>query len=180
MECLWKNFGGSIEMFHNAIVLCPDTLWEERGKFYYISYHTAIFLDYYLAAPVRDFHPVLPYILADPASLPPEAIDDVLPERPFSKSEVTSFVWSCRHKCKNLIRHATVDELMRSWVEEDEIALHGLCPATVEDYSLLEILFYNFRHVQHHAAQLNYILRQKAGRAAEWVSQARIEGCESK
>ncbi len=174
MECLWKNFGGSIDMLHSAIVLCPDKLWEERGKFFYISYHTTIFLDYYLTVPVRDFQPVLPYSLADPATLPSEAIDDVLPKRAFSKNEVTSYVWSCRDKCENLIRQATADQLKQRWIEHDEISMHGLCPSIVEDYSLLEILFYNLRHVQHHVAQLNYILREKADKAAEWVSHARL------
>ncbi|MEZ4847283.1 MAG: hypothetical protein R3B93_01345 [Bacteroidia bacterium] len=53
--------------------------------------------------------------------------------------------------------------------KEDEIGLHGLCPSIVENYTLLEIIFYNFRHVQHHVGQLNFLLRQKADVAADWV-----------
>jgi len=40
------------------------------------------------------------------------------------------------------------------------------------DYSVLELLIYNLRHVQHHAAQLNLILRQDIDAAPEWVSRA--------
>jgi uncharacterized damage-inducible protein DinB len=39
-------------------------------------------------------------------------------------------------------------------------------------FSTLEILLYNMRHVQHHAAQLNLLLRQEINKAPDWVSQA--------
>ncbi|RZK44955.1 MAG: hypothetical protein EOO61_01865, partial [Hymenobacter sp.] len=39
----------------------------------------------------------------------------------------------------------------------------------VMNYNLIEILFYNMRHVQHHAAQLNLMLRQDNNNAAGWV-----------
>jgi len=38
--------------------------------------------------------------------------------------------------------------------------------------SFAELLLYNMRHVQHHAAQLNLILRQKVDSAPGWVAQA--------
>jgi uncharacterized damage-inducible protein DinB len=36
-----------------------------------------------------------------------------------------------------------------------------------------ELLLYNMRHVQHHAAQLNLILRQKTESAPGWVARAK-------
>jgi uncharacterized damage-inducible protein DinB len=33
-----------------------------------------------------------------------------------------------------------------------------------------ELLLYNMRHVQHHAAQLNMLLRQTTNSAPRWVS----------
>ena len=44
---------------------------------------------------------------------------------------------------------------------------------TTKNYSLLEILLYNLRHIQHHAAQLNLLLRQNTNDAPNWVSQAK-------
>jgi uncharacterized damage-inducible protein DinB len=41
------------------------------------------------------------------------------------------------------------------------------------DVSVVEILLYNMRHVQHHAAQLNLILRQTIDSAPGWVSKAK-------
>ena len=39
-------------------------------------------------------------------------------------------------------------------------------------YNVIEILLYNMRHVQHHAAQLNLLLRQAINDAPEWVYEA--------
>jgi hypothetical protein len=41
------------------------------------------------------------------------------------------------------------------------------------DFSFAELLLYNMRHVQHGAAKLNLILRQRTGSAPPWVARAR-------
>ena len=41
------------------------------------------------------------------------------------------------------------------------------------DGSVSELLLYNMRHVQHHAAQLNLILRQQTDSAPGWVAKAK-------
>lgn len=171
-DCLWKNFAAAIDMLKNTIVLCPDEVWQNEKKFFYTAYHTVIFLDYYLTNPVKDFQPVLAYTLADADKLPPGAVDDVIPTKFYSKEEMLAYLSAIRSKCKELIVNATPDKLTQRWINDDEINMHGLCPSLVTNYTLLEILFYNFRHVQHHVAQLNFILRQKANVAAEWISHA--------
>lgn len=40
------------------------------------------------------------------------------------------------------------------------------------EVSFAELLLYNMRHVQGHAAQLNLLLGQKMGSAPDWVTQA--------
>jgi uncharacterized damage-inducible protein DinB len=45
------------------------------------------------------------------------------------------------------------------------------CPFAYRAMSNGELLLYNMRHVQHHAAQLNMLLRQRTNSAApRWVS----------
>jgi uncharacterized damage-inducible protein DinB len=44
------------------------------------------------------------------------------------------------------------------------------CPFPYRDMSNAELLLYNMRHVQHHAAQLNLLLRQTTDSAPDWVS----------
>jgi hypothetical protein len=171
-DCLWKNFGATIDMLKSAIVLCPVELWRNDKKFYYLTYHTVIFLDYYLSSPVSEFQPALPYTIMDTAILPPEAIDDVIPNQFYSKDEFLIYLSAIREKCKKLITESSEEKLSSRWIEDAEIGMHGLCPTLVVDYSILEILFYNFRHIQHHTGQLNMILRQKANVAAQWISHA--------
>jgi uncharacterized damage-inducible protein DinB len=42
-----------------------------------------------------------------------------------------------------------------------------------KNYSVLEILLYNMRHVQHHVAQLNLLLRQGTADVPNWVSRTK-------
>ncbi|MEP7377175.1 MAG: hypothetical protein ABI675_27485 [Chitinophagaceae bacterium] len=169
-KCLWKNFGAAIDMLKNVITLCPDELWKKENKFFYLAYHTLIFLDYYSTNPVKNFQPDLPYTITGEDKLPPDAVDDVLPNMIYSKQELLVWLSSIREKCKKLITLSTEQKLRERWISDTEINMHGLCPGIVENYSVLEILFYNFRHVQHHVAQLNFILRQETNMAAGWIS----------
>jgi hypothetical protein len=120
-QSLWANFGAAIDMLKNAIALCPDELWEKEKKFFYTTYHTTLFLDYYLSIPVTDFRPMLPYTIADSSKLPAEAIDDVIPDRWYSKEEMITYLSGIRDKCKKLITGATKDKLAERWIHDDEI-----------------------------------------------------------
>lgn len=171
-EVLWKNFAAEIDMLKNIIVICPDEIWRREKKIFYMTYHTVIFLDYYLASPVKYFQPNLQYTIGDPDHLPPGAIDDVIPIRFYSKEEFLACISFIREKCKKVINQTPVEKFSQRWINDDEVTIHGLCPSVVIEYNLLEILLYNFRHVQHHVAQLNLLLRQNANIATEWISQA--------
>ena len=52
------------------------------------------------------------------------------------------------------------------------------CGFERRNFSVAELLLYNMRHVQHHAAQLNLILRQSIDSAPNWVGQTKtsLEG----
>lgn len=168
--CLWKNFGTAIDMLIAAVTYCPDDLWCKQKKVFYLSSHTAIFLDYYLTNPAVRFHPVLPYTITNPKNIPPEAIDDVLPNAFYSWHDLCAYLALIRGKCKSLILLTTEEKLLEKWITDEKVPLHGLCPPLVENYTILEILFYNCRHVQHHVAQLNFILRQQINTAPERVA----------
>lgn len=169
---LWKNFAAAIDMLDNIIAICPEEIWAKDKQVYYMSYHVTIFLDYYLTSPVKDFKPLLSYTLADPDQLPEGAVDDVLPSRFYSKEELRNALAISREKCKQLVLSTPADEFSKRWISDEEIELHGLCPSLVVNYTVLEILFYNLRHVQHHVGQLNLLLRQRANLAADWIALA--------
>jgi uncharacterized damage-inducible protein DinB len=151
---VWQQFGAAIDMVENAILACPDNLWEDRSKqpeFWYVAFHTLFFLDLYLSDSDEGFAPPPPFTLTemDPAGR--------LPERVYTKQEIESYLKHGREKCRSTIETLT-DEKTRQRCGFDWL-----------DLSLAEMLLYNMRHVQHHAAQLNLILRQNTDSAPRWV-----------
>lgn len=169
-KCLWSNFEAAIQMYRNAVEIAPADLWNQDSRFFYVAYHTYVFLDYYLTVPVKDFRPLLPYSIIPSDLLPSESVDDVIPNRHYSQEEMLIALNSISLKCKKLILDSAENKLQEIWIKDFEIEMHGLCPDLVHNYTVLEILFYNFRHVQHHVGQLNFMLRQKIDDVPEWVS----------
>lgn len=146
---LWAQFGASIRMLENAIRATPDTAWDSgEPQVWYLAYHTLFFLDYYLADGPEGFAPPAPFTLSelDPAG--------VMPERVYTKAELLEYLGHGREKCRARIFSLT-----------DPYVLSGFG----RERSHLEMLLYNLRHVQHHAAQLNLLLRQRTGDAPGWV-----------
>jgi hypothetical protein len=163
---IWEQFGAAIDMLDNAITACPDEVWcrdplkrpewvrNDVVGFWYVAYHTIFFLDYYLSGRSQGFVPPKPFTAdeLDPAGL--------LPERPFTKDELREYLMDCRRKCQETIA-AMTDEIARQPCAFGRLSI-----------SNGELLLYNMRHVQHHAAQLNLILRQTTDSAPDWVSRA--------
>jgi len=153
-ELLWNQFGASIDMLENAILMCPIEFWNTKKKFWYNAYHCLFFLDYYLTLNPLDFSPPEPFTDSE--------FEDKFPERVYTKEELISYLSSCRKKCRSLVMNLTDEMADQRWINYSRTM----------DYSVLELLIYNLRHVQHHAAQLNLILRQDIDAAPEWVSRA--------
>lgn len=154
---VWGQFGAAIDMLENALLACPDQLWsnrERRPEFWYVVYHTLFFLDLYLSGSLDGFGPPAPFTLdeLDPAG--------VLPERVYTKDELRTYLEHCRQKCR-----ATIDALTEERGSER-------CDFPWVKLSFAEFLLYTMRHVQHHAAQLNLILRETIDSAPRWVAKA--------
>ena len=163
MDSLWKSttrgqFGAAIDMLENAIRACPDELWSDRSQRpepWYLACHTLFWLDLYLSESPDGFAPPAPFGLQelDPAG--------VIPERPYTKEELLTYLEHGRRKC-----HARIEALT------EESASRRFVIGRV-DLTVAELLLYNMRHVQHGAAQLNLILRRETADAPRWV----IEEC---
>lgn len=157
---IWQQFGAAIDMLENGIASCPDELWGDRSQrpeFWYIVYHTLFFLDLYLYGSVKGFAPPAPFTLdeLDPAGL--------LPERVYTKDELQAYLKHGRRKCRAVIEPLTNEQAREH------------CQFSWGEFSYAELLLYNMRHVQHHAAQLNLILRQKIDSSPGWVAKARSD-----
>lgn len=155
---VWRQFGAAIDMLENAMLACPEELWSDRSQhleFWYVVYHTLFWLDLYLSGSVEGFAPPAPFTLdeLDPAEL--------LPERPYTRHELQSYLDHGRQKCRTTIEALTNEKAGQP------------CRFSWGEVSFLELLLYNMRHVQEHASQLNLILGQKFDAAPGWVTRAK-------
>jgi uncharacterized damage-inducible protein DinB len=54
-------------------------------------------------------------------------------------------------------------------LDETEMKKRWINESSSMDFSRIEILLYNLRHVQHHVGQLNFLLRETSLNAPEWI-----------
>ncbi len=150
-----QQFHAAIDMLANAIKACPDSVWSGQGRFafWYLAFHVLFFLDLYLSSEDESrFRPPPPFSLS-------ELEDDVVvPEPAYSKAELLGYLEHCRKKLDTVMAGMT-----EAWIADP-------CPFPYRKMSNGELLLYNMRHVQHHAAQLNMRLRQTTDSAPDWVS----------
>ena len=156
---IWQQFGAAIDMLENAIRACPENVWGDRTRqpeYWYIVYHTVFFLDFYLSESEDKFVPPTGYSLSE---LDPSGI---LPDRVYTKDELLAYLEHGRNKCRAAILSLT------------EEGAHEKCKFKSPNVTVAELLLYNMRHVQHHAAQLNLILRQTVDSTPGWIRQAKL------
>jgi uncharacterized damage-inducible protein DinB len=150
-----QQFHAAIDMLANAIEACPNSVWSGlgRGAFWYLAFHVLFFLDLYLSAEGESrFQPPPPFGLTE---LEPEV---VVPEPAYGKDELLGYLEHCRKRLDAVMAGVT-----EAWIADP-------CPFPYREMSNGELLLYNMRHVQHHAAQLNLLLRQTTDSAPDWVS----------
>jgi uncharacterized damage-inducible protein DinB len=163
---LWQQFGAAIDMLEDAIEACPERLWSDSRKkpagdsisgvgFWYIAYHTLFWFDFYLSEPEEKFTPPAPFDLS-------EFEAGRLPERAYTKAELQGYLDHGRKKCKD-----TIDALTDEKANQRRHFSWG-------EISGAELLLYNMRHVQHHTAQLNLMLRQAVNAAPRWLAKAKV------
>lgn len=153
-QILWNQFGGALQMLENAIVACPEEVWGtelKASEFWFLAYHTLIKTDYYGSESTEGFHPPEPFTLG-------ENPIGHLQERVYSKDELLGYLEFAWEKNRTLVHSLTPEKAQQRFVDE------------YKKFSLLELVLYNTRHVQHHAGQLNLLLRQRTDSTPGWAS----------
>jgi hypothetical protein len=154
---VWSQYGAALDMLDNAITACPESLWSDTARtpqYWYLVYHTLFFLDYYSSGSPRGFAPPEPFTLAelDPAG--------VMPDRIYTREELRRYLGYGRAKAMAEIE-ALTDERAARRADYDRPGL-----------TVAELMLQSLRHVQHHTAQLNLILRQVVDAAPGWVTKS--------
>lgn len=157
-ETIWRQFGAALDMLENAIRLCPENVWGDRKgfhEFWYMTYHTIFWTDHYLDETPESYHPPEPYTLSE---FDPEG---AFPDRVYTRDEMLTYLEHCRTKCRAVLSGLTDDSAQ-------QLNRHGH-----KELSVVELHLYNLRHVQHHTAQLNLLLRQQVDNAPRWVGRTK-------
>lgn len=167
---LWQQFAAAIDMFENALLACPETLWQEHlwiepegpeyGTFWEITYHTLCSLDLHLTGcSMEAFTPSAPF---------KKRSDDIIDQQPYTRDELHTYLVMLRKKCRT-----TIAELS----DEKELQPFTFPWPGGATISFLELQLCGMRHVQEHAAQLSLFLGQHAipNEALDWVARAKEE-----
>jgi hypothetical protein len=159
---IWRQFAAAIDSLEEAIRACPEELWRARlwtvapestshslfrfpefSEVWYLAYHALFWLDLYLTGSEDGFVPPAPFLLIE------QHEDGPVPERPYTRDEVLSYLAYCRERCRTTIAAQTDETAQR------------LCEFPWGTVPFLELLIYTMRHVQEHAAQLNLTVGQR-------------------
>lgn len=152
---LWKQFGAALDMLSESISTCSDLIWETDIRFSKMVYHSLFFLDYYLTKEPIGFTQPENFTYSEFEEAPEFII--------FTKKELLIYLKHCKEKGGNFIFSLEEDQMKTRWINESKTM----------DFSMLEILLYNLRHVQHHVGQLNLLLRETCQNAPEWIFRAK-------
>jgi len=153
-QVLWSQFGAALQMLENALNACPPKVWAEpsHGRpFWYLAFHTLFFLDLYLSDSPKGFAPPSPFTLSE---FNPKR---EMPETEYSREQLLGYLRYGVGKCRKMIESLTEEKILAK------------CGFRWVDFSVGELVIYNIRHVQHHTAQLNLLLRQNAADPPGWV-----------
>ncbi len=157
-EMVWQQLGAAIDTLESAVTDCPDERWADRThkfEYWYWVSHTLFWLDYYMSEDFDNFHPPEPFGMEemDPAG--------VIPPRPYTKDELLKYLRFGRDKAKKAVFDMTAEKAAQTY------------KFRAADVRFDELFLYIMRHIQHHAAQLNLILRQEFDQGSGWKFQSK-------
>jgi hypothetical protein len=159
-KTMWSQFGAAIDALENAIKHCPNDLWGDQSRrfqYWIVVSHTLFWLDYYLTASREEFTPPEPFGLEelDPAGR--------IPERVYTKEELLGYLEHGRSKLRSTLENLTEESAARVY----DFGKRSL--------TFVELMLYTLRHVQHHTAQLNLVLREETNSAPGWTFESKIQ-----
>ncbi|MGK0157425.1 MAG: hypothetical protein ACI9SE_004405 [Neolewinella sp.] len=164
LEPIRQQFGAAMQSLHDAMQACPHAVWSAEGQPsdaavlrqepWYLAFHTIFWLDLYLSENAGSYVPPAPFTRD-------ELEPDLLPARAYSKNELFDWLQQCATAFEQRLASCATDEGMQR-----------ACHLQWGEMTAGELLLYNLRHVQHHTAQLNLLIRQAGAEPSRWVMRA--------
>lgn len=154
-ETIKSQYYASLEMLRQAIVECPETLWqgsEYKNPFWHVAYHVLFYTHLYLQSSEEDFVPWEKhkgeYVSLGSSGEKPGA------REPYSKEEILAYHRLC---CEQVEERVTFLDL------KAESGFHWL------PFDKLELQIYNIRHIQQHTGELYERLGANEDIEVRWV-----------
>jgi hypothetical protein len=145
-EIIGSQYQACLEMLKQCIGKCPESMWdsaEDRSKFWHVAYHALFYTHLYLQDSEHDFQPWSrhrpEYQFIGQLPWPPHAPPDN--GEPYDKDSILDYLGFC----------------------QQEVG------ARVPQLNLLELQFYNIRHLQQHTGELMERLGARADVRIDWV-----------
>lgn len=158
LDAIEQQFGAAVDALEGAIRACPDAAWtagDHGQQPWYLAFHAIFWLGFYLSEGAPNYMPPAPFTRG-------ELEPDVFPERPYGQKELLTWLEQCRGTLAARI----------STIAGGPEPIRRRCRLPWGEMEAVELLLYNLRHVQHHAGQLNLLIRQAGGQPAPWIMRA--------
>lgn len=150
-----SQYHASLGMLRQAIVKCPDALWDDReyeNSFWRAAYHALFYTHLYLQDSLEEFAPWAKH-KEDYEALHRDCPQD---GQPYTKDQVLEYCEMCEEQ---------VEERVASLEPDAPSGFHWL------PFSKLELQFYNIRHLQQHTGELCERLGARGDIKVGWVGQ---------
>lgn len=159
---LQHQYEALVQMIRNAIEASTEDNWTASVKgipFWHIAYHTIFYLDLYSgdSEELKESFQTVSFANEDDSDL------DRTPSRVFTKTELLNYLDETEQKCIDIIKNLDAESLARPTAIEWKVGRN-----------VLELLFENLRHLNHHIGQLHTILRYETGTAPGWIGRKEI------
>jgi hypothetical protein len=164
-EAIRSQYRAALEMLKQAIVRCPDSLWDDRGyqnRFWHVAYHALFFTHLYLQDSEKTFTPWSKgrsqYQYLGSLPWPPHEKPQI--GEPYNKEDVLEYLELCQEQVEENVAALNLDA---------ESGFHWL------PFGKLELQIYNVRHIQQHTGELMERLGTREHIDVDWVGMKRRE-----
>jgi hypothetical protein len=157
-EIILSQYLAALEMLKQALIKCPETLWdspEDKNRFWHLAYHALFYTHLYLSDTLAAFTPWgrhrAEYEMLGPTPRAPQG-----PQigEPYERADLLEYLAFVRQQAAERLPHTD---------------LAGASGFDWLPFSKLELQFYNIRHLQQHTGELMERLGARARVDVNWV-----------
>jgi len=154
-EMIKSQYYASLEMLREAIVMCPEAVWQStvyKNQFWHIAYHVIFYTHFYLHLSEDDF---VPWERHKGEYVSLEGSQQGIESKgPYTKEEILAYLALCLKQVEDQVDALDLDtESGFYWLPFDK----------------LELQIYNIRHVQQHTGELSERLGARGDIEVNWV-----------